>query len=659
MATKWLTWTGLPWLQATDGSGSALQLCDRINEAVINSETAAGFLSVALHDIAAEFSVQWVGVVDRQPSWEARGEFGRKPFAAWPIRFLEEVLDRDAGGLAEAADPPGSMLAAVPLKSKGTQQQLLVLAGRRIAATALPGIVAASRAIDYGLALAERFEQRSRLNERLRETLRVSSRLSQVFETVPLLEAIANEATRMLDCDRASIFLWDRPNRKLLACPALGVEGRTLLLPDDAGIVGTVVQTGQTIRVDEAYSDPRFNQNVDKASGYRTRNLLCVPLLDSDGKLIGAFEGINKIRGGFDTDDEDILTQLGIQAAVALRNTREREMLIRTHQQLTEQAGGGVRIIGESTPIKALRETIQRLSGTDLPVLILGESGTGKEVVAQSLHFRGSRNGNPFVAINCAALTESLLESELFGHEKGAFTDAREMHKGKFELADGGTIFLDEIGDMSPSGQAKLLRVLEQKVITRVGGSQPIRVNVRIVAATNVNLADAVRAKKFREDLYYRLSVVTLDLPPLRERPGDIVPLAEFFLRQFCPQACRSVMELSDEAQRRLATHGWPGNVRELRNLMERVAFLSPSDRVEVTDLAFILSPQQRDELEMPLGVDLSLMRATLRFQQEYILRARKCARGNMSEAARMLGLHRSNLYRKMKQLGMDVPEDE
>ncbi len=210
---------------------------------------------------------------------------------------------------------------------------------------------------------------------------------------------------------------------------------------------------------------------------------------------------------------------------------------------------------------------------------------------------------------------------------------------------------------MSPGGQAKLLRVLEQKVITRVGGTQPIPVNVRIIAATNVKLAEAVREKRFREDLYYRISVVTIDLPPLRERPEDILPLAEYFLRQFCREARRQTLTLTEEAERRLKTHGWPGNVRELRNLMERVAFLNPTDEIEAEELAFILSP--RREEEMDIGVDLGLTDATHRFQDQYIQRAIKRAGGNMSEAARMLGLHRSNLYRKMRQLGMDAPDDD
>jgi DNA-binding NtrC family response regulator len=291
-------------------------------------------------------------------------------------------------------------------------------------------------------------------------------------------------------------------------------------------------------------------------------------------------------------------------------------------------------------------------------VLILGESGTGKEVVAQALHYQGPRGKNPFVAVNCAALTETLLESELFGHEKGSFTDARETRQGKFELADGGTLFLDEIGDMSLGGQAKLLRVLEQKVITRVGGSQPIPIDVRIVAATNTNLAEAVRSKKFREDLYYRLSVVTQVLPPLRDRPEDILLLAEYFLKQFCIQARRPSLQLAAESRRRLQAHSWPGNVRELRNLMERVAFLSPGERVEADDLAFILSPEREADHLMP-AAGQTLKDATRDFQQTYIRLAIKRAQGNMSQAAEMLGLHRSNLYRKMRQLGMDEADVE
>jgi Nif-specific regulatory protein len=648
------------WVSQSDASaespGSIAQLCDRLVRDTVTVQSLSEYAAIVLPDVASEFAVQWVGVVDRWPAWGATVEFGRHQLGALPVRLFEEALDREACGLLPMVDSQGWLVAAVPLTNQPQRQNVLALAGRRLGKTELPGVVKVGRVLSWCLETVQRLETAGRQTERLRETLRVACRLSEIFETVPLLEALAEEATRLLDCDRASIFIWDKPAGKLLACPALGVEDRTLYLPDNVGIVGTVIQSGETIRVDDAYSDDRFNPAVDKKSGYRTRSILCVPLMDGDQKLIGAFQGINKNDGLFDAADEDILRQFGLQAAIALRNTRERDRLLRNHRQLTEQIASRVKIVGDSTATASVREKIERLAPTDLPVLILGESGTGKEVVAQSLHYHGPRADHPFVAVNCAALTESLLESELFGHEQGAFTDARESRKGRFELADGGTIFLDEIGDMSAGGQSKLLRVLEQKLITRVGGSHTIPVDVRIVAATNVNLAEAVRDRKFREDLYYRLNVVTLELPPLRDRPDDIVPLADYFLRQFCPQARRTVLELSTDAERRLKTHGWPGNVRELRNLMERVSFLAGGDQVEVDDLAFIISPAREDELE--LGIDLGLANATDRFQEQYIERGIQRANGNMSEAARMLGLHRSNLYRKMRQLGMATSED-
>jgi Nif-specific regulatory protein len=301
-----------------------------------------------------------------------------------------------------------------------------------------------------------------------------------------------------------------------------------------------------------------------------------------------------------------------------------------------------------------LRGTVDRVASTDLPVLILGESGAGKEVVSRAIHFGGKRRTQPFIPVNCAALAETLLESELFGHERGAFTDARETRQGKFELASGGTLFLDEIGDMSPGGQAKLLRVLEEKIVHRVGGSQPIRTDVRVIAATNRNLGDSVRAGKFRQDLFYRISVVTLDLPPLRERAEDILPLARYFLETFSRDARRKPLKLAPDAARRLQTHAWPGNVRELKNLMERLAFLCPGDRVESDDLTFTLAPSLDDE---PGGVplDLTLSDATDVFQQDHIQRAIRRASGNMTDAAKLLGLHRSNLYRKMRQLEMET----
>ncbi len=618
------------------------------------------FLNQQLPEIATNFAVQWVAVFSRSPEWETVGQWGRHNVEELPFRALEDVLDRESAlflsGVAGSGGPAWNLL-VVPLSSERVANHLLILGGTSLSVDSLPGGLLVGRALVSCLAVCAEQDCAMRRSQRLGSVLEIATSIARVRETQPLLEQIASEATQLLDCDRASIFIWDRDHEQLVACPALGVEGGTLRVSDKAGLVGEALHTGRTIRVDDTYRDPRFNQQVDKDSGYKTNNLICEPLRNAEGQLIGVFQVINKARGSFDEEDVESLRQLSRQAAIAIQNTREREDLIRSREQLTERVTQGVRVIGDSPAIEAMRNTIQRLAATDLPVLILGESGTGKEVVSQSLHYQGPRSERPFIAVNCAALTESLLESELFGHEKGAFTDAHDTRQGKFELAEGGTLFLDEIGDMSLGGQAKLLRVLEQKVVTRVGGSQAIPINVRVIAATNANLGESVREKKFREDLFYRLSVVTLDLPPLRERPEDIIQLSEHFLEQFCADAGRRTLGISPEARKRLQAHAWPGNVRELRNLMERVAFLAGEDRVEVDDLAFILSPG--DDSPFEPTADMGLTDATKHFQREYIRRAIKRVKGNMSEAARLMGLHRSNLYRKMRHLNMKEAGDE
>ncbi len=654
----WMTWAELPWFSQSDPGGAAIHLSERLLGAALELEDAKTLLHEMLPELATEFAVQWAAVVEQTGEWQVRKECGRFPLEELPKAMLDQICETDAAGFQSLSTPAGWGILGVPLDTGDQGTEAIVFCGRALSVDWLPMAVVVARALGLSLRIIDSRELTSRRAERLRSTLQITSSFAKERKSGRLLGVIATEATRLLDCDRSSIFVWDREHHELVACPALGVEGETLRIPEDAGIVGEVVATNQAIQVEDAYKDPRFHAEVDKQSGYKTNNLVCVPVHDGDGELVGAFECINKNRGQFTADDVDSLMQLGIHAATAIRNTREWEQLIRTREQLTEQIREGVKLIGQSPAIAALRTTVDRLAVTDLPVLILGESGTGKEVVAQALHYQGPRGKNPFVAVNCAALTETLLESELFGHEKGSFTDAREMRQGKFELADGGTLFLDEIGDMSLGGQAKLLRVLEQKVINRVGGSQPIPIDVRIVAATNTNLAEAVRNKKFREDLYYRLSVVTQLLPSLRDRPEDILLLAEFFLKQFCVQARRPSLQLSAEARRRLQSHSWPGNVRELRNLMERVAFLSPGERVEAEDLAFILSPDGNGENNTLLG-DQSLKDATRDFQQVYIRAAIKRARDNMSQAADQLGLHRSNLYRKMRQLGMDEADEE
>ena len=567
-----------------------------------------------------------------------------------PLELLAEVLDR------EAPWQDGPWVAA-PLPQRSAPGEVLLIHSTAGADDGCAATMAALAAL-LGAAIAtvrDRHRQQRRI-ARLQTVLDIAAQWNQTQHTHDLLCQIAEASTGLLVAERASIFLWDKPNRTLVGRPALGVEKGELRIADDVGVVGQVVHTGQARRVDADEAESEIDHAVGKRLGFQTRNLLCVPLRSPRGELFGAFEMLNKREGNFTEDDEAALTELAAHAAIALENTQQYEQLLKVRRQMADQAAEGIRLIGECPVIEALRSTVARIADTDLAILILGENGTGKEVVAQLIHYLSGRRNDPFVAVNCAALTETLLESELFGHEKGAFTDAHEARPGKFELAAGGTLLLDEIGEMSPSGQAKLLRVLEEKVVVRVGGSTPIHTDARVFAATNQDLAKMVREKRFREDLFFRLNVVSLDLPPLRERSDDVLLLAEHFLQNFCAKARRKIPKFTAAARKRLLAHPWPGNVRELRNLMERLAYLSQGDKIDADELAFILAPDAQSQAVFSL--DLPLNDATRRFQVEYIGKHIEAVRGNMTDAAGRLGLHRSNLYRKMRQLGMNTSDE-
>lgn len=538
---------------------------------------------------------------------------------------------------------------AVPTGSPHGAKQPDVLTLRNppanLDAEALGRLVFAARSAAY---LADQDASRT---ERLAELVGLSLEWGESSDTAALLERMAEAATRLFDSDRATIFLWDRQASQLVGRPALGLPDNRLVIPANAGVVGQVVQSGEALRVSRAETE-LVDRTTDESTGYRTESLLCVPLDAPGGERLGAFELINKRVGDFSEDDERGLAEFAQLAAVAVANTQQVEELVEQRDALVEQAASGVRMLGESPAILALRSTIQRVADADLAVLVLGENGTGKEVVAQSLHFQSRRRNEPLLAVNCAAIAETLLESELFGHEAGAFTDARESRAGKFELADGGTLLLDEIGDMSPGGQAKLLRVLEDKTVVRVGGAEERKVDVRVVAATNRDLSQRVREGTFREDLFYRLNVVSIDLPPLRQRGDDVVLLAEHFLKTFSKTRGRKPPKLNAAAKRKLTGHDWPGNIRELRNLMERVAYLTDGTSVTPEDLSIIERGPSRGA-DGQLAIEGELTEATHEFQRRYINRAIDRSRGNVAAAARDLGLHRSNLYRKMKQLGM------
>ena len=607
-----------------------------------DASDVAGYLSEALSEAAETLPPEAIAVVrSTPPDWVVVACAGVAS-AHVPTDLAADALDRDrAAKLGDWVAMPLADKHAVLVKGELDEYELEQF----------------SSALNKAFGSVQEKQRGARRIRRLEKILEITHAWGQTSCMEALLQAMAEAATELLGADRASIFLWDKSNKTLVARPALGVEDDELRFPDDTGIVGQVIQSLEPRRVGGKIGADEIARSVDAETGYHTETLLCVPLISDKGKCLGAFEVLNKLEGQFTDEDERGLQELAAHATVALENTQQLEELLSKHQLLVEEAAGGVQLIGDSPAIEAVRSTTRRIADTDLAILILGENGTGKEVVARSIHYLSGRREQPFIAVNCAALSETLLESELFGHEKGAFTDARETRAGKFELASGGTLFLDEIGDMSLGGQAKLLRVLEDKTVVRVGGSTPIHTEVRILAATNQDLAKMVREKKFREDLFFRLNVVSLELPPLRERGDDVILLAEFFLESFCRNMGRPTPALSAASKEQLLSHRWPGNVRELRNLMERLAYLSSGERIEAEDLAFIDTSGTGDSVILDLGSSLSA--ATKQFQQEYIRQMIETTQGNMSQAAKRLGLHRSNLYRKMRQLEMSGGEDE
>ncbi len=351
----------------------------------------------------------------------------------------------------------------------------------------------------------------------------------------------------------------------------------------------------------------------------------------------------------FDNDEIRLVVQRALERT---RLQRENRLLL---EQVQKQYGFE-NLIGTGPAMQRVFATLQKVAETDLTVLVRGESGTGKELVAQALHNLSPRRQRPFVAVNCAAISRELVESELFGHEKGAFTGADARRQGRFEAAEGGSILLDEIGDMPAETQAKVLRVLQERSFERVGGSKPLDVDVRVIAATHRNLEDEVRKGRFREDLYYRLKVVTIELPPLRERPEDVPALAQRFLERVTTRLGLEKRQLGDAALARLVRHRWPGNVRELANVIEQAAVLAPGAAIEEADLqlggAGALAPAADPEAT-GLSFGEAKKRAVDRFERGYLLDALRKSGGNISRAAEAVGMVRQSLQQKIRELGL------
>ncbi len=508
----------------------------------------------------------------------------------------------------------------------------------------------------------------------------------ELDELFPFLVA---KCIEVFDATGASVLLHDPANDELyfpfVAEKDPEVEALLLKLrfPADRGIAGSVLLSGKGVRVDDVQSDPRFFAGIDRATGLQTRTMLCAPLTTHQG-VIGVIQVLN--RGGelpFSDEDLAFLEALAGSAAVAIENARLYAKVKASEELLRVQVGALRRdiahrdrfteIIGTGPAMTEVFRMMESAAATPITVLIEGETGTGKELVARGIHRAGARAEGPFLAVNCAAVSETLLESELFGHRRGAFTGATQDHRGLFEAAAGGTILLDEIGEMPPAMQAKLLRVLQEGEVIPVGDTRPRKVDVRVISATNRDLHAEVLKKAFRQDLYYRLAVFPIQLPPLRERREDIPLLSDLILKNAAKRQETRVAGIDPAALDMLVRFDWPGNVRELENELERAVALAHDGEMitrghlsaklhshgagdtmpAATTAAAPASPPRPTAAASETGDTVPLRRARAGFEADYIRRVLDENARNVSRTARALGLSRVMLQKKMKEYGL------
>ena len=462
--------------------------------------------------------------------------------------------------------------------------------------------------------------------------------LELMFEVVPAKHAailLTDSSETEGEEDFSSVFALDR------------VKGPDETIKVSRTVARQVLRDGAALLIEDGNktASPEFKSLTDA----QTSSVLCVPLMMA-GKSLGVlYLDTNDPNVHFDSDHLQLASTIAAISAVAIENARHIEWLESENKRLITDAGIEHSMVGESPRMRQVYQLIAKVAPTDSSVLILGESGTGKELAARAIHQNSKRSGKPFIAINCAALTETLLESELFGHEKGAFTGALAQRKGRLEIADGGTLFLDEIGELSAPLQVKLLRVLQEREFERVGGSRTIKVDIRLLTATNRNLEDLIAQGLFRQDLFYRLNVLKLEMPALRQRQEDIPLLAKYFTVRYGDKCNRKITSISSEAQKRLLSYDWPGNVRELENAIERAVVLGTTDVILPEDLPEVILETETRAMPAPTKYH----EAVAETKKQVILQAMDQTKGNYTDAAKLLGVHPNYLHRLITNLNL------
>jgi len=517
-------------------------------------------------------------------------------------------------------------------------------------------------------------------SNRLSLLVDLASLLTREVDFDALLATACERVADALSAERATIWLVDAERGDLVSRVAVLPELPTLRQPLERGIAGWVARNGEAVRIEDAAGDPRFDPSVDKATGYTTRAILAVPIRDAAesggrGPVRGVVQVLNRRpraeegSARFDEEDERYLVALATQIARALSFTTLRP---------ADAAGPGLtlrgpfnRIVGRSDELAAVYERVTLAAQTDATVLLRGETGTGKGLFSRAIHVNSLRQAGPFVVVDCTTLPVQLVESELFGHERGAFTGADRRVPGKVEMAQGGTLFLDEIGDLPHDVQGKLLRFLQERTFERVGGRQELSSDVRVVCATHQDLERHVAEGKFREDLYYRIRVVEIEIPPLRARgPQEIEQLAHHFADMYAKRYKRPAPDLSAEAIRVLREHTWPGNVRELEHWIESAVVLAPDGRIGTTHLPRLrrIVPSSAPYLaaaaptapstDVPIPLGLTLDEATRRYVEATLA---SCD-NNKAETARRLAVGRNTIGRMFSRdsdPGGGDPDDE
>ncbi len=489
-----------------------------------------------------------------------------------------------------------------------------------------------------------------------------SRAINAELESADVFHRCAEQAAAVLDAEGASVILYEADRGELVFQTAVGPASDTLVgvrFDASLGIAGQVIKTGRAVRVKDVRENRHFFAGIDARTQMRTTSLIAAPMIHRD-KVLGLIEVINpRDREQFTERDLELLKVFANLAAVAGCHAQAYDQVSRQARGLRESLPR-FNIIGQSEAIDRVIQLCRKVALSNATVLLYGETGTGKELAARAIHRFSPRHDRPFIAINCAALPESLLESELFGHEKGAFTGATGQKLGRFELADGGTLFLDEIGELSQAIQVKLLRVLQEREFVRVGGTQTITCDVRIVAATNRDLRAEMQASRFREDLYYRLNVFPITVPPLRQRVDDLPMLVEHFIRETAPSLGVAPPQITEAAMARLMRYAWPGNIRELRNVVERCTLLATDGRIDAANLPPEIV-EQADTDETPDADAPTHPTGGSKLadhERALIANALNETNWNQSAAARNLGISRDHLRYRIKKYNLTRPTD-